>query len=57
MCVSTDTGDPSPNTERYQHCNLKAKSSDKEDGVENQIKEGRLKQEERKKGKPEKHFS
>lgn len=55
--MSKDTSDPSPNTERYQHCNLKDKSSDKEDGVENQIKEGRLKQEERKRGKPEKHFS
>lgn len=37
-----------------QHCNLKDKSNDKEDVVENQVKEGRLKQEE--KGKVRKIF-
>lgn len=39
-----------------QHCNLKDKSNDKEDVVENQVKEGRLKQEE-KGAKSEKYFS
>ena len=43
-----------PKHKMTQHCNLKDKSNDKENVVENQVKEGRLKQEG---AKSEKYFS